>query len=59
MSCEDYDPEDSMGIGEERREVLDIVRRILRNRTDWIAQGQTLMEEIVAEVEGSHAARKA
>ncbi len=48
-----------MGIGEERREVLDIVRRILRNRTDWIAQGQTLMEEIVAEVEGSHAARKA
>ena len=50
MSCEDYDPEDSMGIGEERREVLDIVRRILRNRTDWIAQGQTLMEEIVAEV---------
>jgi hypothetical protein len=58
MTCEDYDPEDSMEIGEEEREVLDIVRRILRNRTDWIAQGQVLMEEIVAEVE-RHAARRA
>ena len=57
MSCEDYDSEDSMGVGEEKREVLDIVRRILRNRTDWIAQGQMLMEEIVAEVE-RHVARK-
>jgi hypothetical protein len=58
MSCEDYDPEDSMEIGEEERKILDIVRRILRNRTDWIAHGQVLMEEIVAEVE-RHAARKA
>jgi len=47
-----------MEIGEEEREVLDIVRRILRNRTDWIAQGQVLMEEIVAEVE-KHSARRA
>jgi hypothetical protein len=45
-----------MTIGEEERKVLDIVRRILRNRTDWIAQGQLLMEEIVAEVE-RHTAR--
>ena len=59
MSCEDYDPEDSVEIAEEERKVLDIVRRILLNRTDWIAQGQVLMEEIVAEVERSHAARKA
>jgi hypothetical protein len=53
--CEDYDPEESMKIGEDRK-VLDIVRRILRNRTDWIAQGQLLMQEIVAEVE-RHTAR--
>jgi hypothetical protein len=59
MSCEDYQVEDSMKIGEEEeREVLDIVRRILRNRTDWITQGQVLMEEIVAEVE-KHSARRA
>jgi hypothetical protein len=54
--CEDYDSEESMTIGEEERKVLDIVHRILRNRTDWIAQGQLLMEEIVAEVE-RHTAR--
>jgi hypothetical protein len=48
-----------MAIAEGERELLDIVRRILRNRTDWIAQGQVLMEEIVAEGERSHAARKA
>lgn len=59
MSCEDYDSEDLMEIEDEERGVLDIVRRILRNRTDWIAQGQVLMEEIVAEVERSRAARKA
>jgi hypothetical protein len=59
MSCEDYDDlEDSLLIGQEERAVLDIVRRILRDRTDWIAQGQVLMEEIVAEVE-RHAARRA
>jgi hypothetical protein len=59
MSCEDYDDvEDSVLIGQEERAVLDIVRRILRDRTDWIAQGQVLMEEIVAEVE-RHAARRA
>ena len=57
MACEDYDSEESMKIGEEERKVLEIVGRILRNRTDWIAQGQVLMEEIVAEVE-RHTARK-
>ncbi len=58
MSCEDYDDlEDSLPIGQEERAVLDIVRRILKDRTDWIAQGQVLMEEIVTEVE-SHAARR-
>ena len=57
MSCEDYDSEDPMKLGVEEREVLTIVWRILRNRTDWIAQGQMLMEEIVAEIE-RHTARK-
>ncbi len=47
-----------MKIMEEGRTVLDIVRRILRERTDWIAQGQVLMEEIVSEVE-KHSARRA
>lgn len=58
MSCEDYESEDSVKIMEEGRTVLDIVRRILRDRTDWIAQGQVLMEEIVSEVE-KHSARRA
>jgi hypothetical protein len=61
MSCEDYEDselEDSMKVMEERRTVLDIVCRILRDRTDWIAQGQVLMEAIVTEVE-KHPARKA
>jgi hypothetical protein len=40
------------------RAVLDIVRRVLRTHTDWITQGQVLMEAIVAEVE-KHPARKA
>src|SRR6266446_5392453 len=49
MTCEDEDYElEDMGEG---RAVLDIVRRILRDRTDWIAQGQVLMEEIMTEVE--------
>ena len=56
MACEDYDSEESMKIGEEERKVLEIVGRILRNRTDWITQGQALMEEIVAEVD-HHAER--
>jgi hypothetical protein len=51
MACEDYDSEESMKIGEEERKVLEIVGRILRNRTDWITQGQALMEEIVLEVD--------
>jgi hypothetical protein len=51
MSCEDYDEEESIEIEAEVRAVLDIVCRILRDRTDWITQGQVLMEEIVAEVE--------
>ena len=51
MTCEDYDSEESMKIGEEERKILDIVGRILRNRTDWITQDQVLMEEIVAEVD--------
>jgi hypothetical protein len=55
MSCEDYELEDS--VTEEWRTVLDIVRRILRNRTDWIPQGQVLMEEIVAEVEKTRLGR--
>ncbi len=58
MSCEDYEWEDSVKIMEEGRTVLEIVRRILRDRTDWIAQGQVLMEEIVSEVE-KHSARRA
>jgi hypothetical protein len=56
MACEDYDSEESMRIGEEERKVLEIVGRILRNRTDWITQGQALMEEIVLEVD-RHAER--
>jgi hypothetical protein len=56
MACEDYDSEESMKIGEEERKVLEIVGRILRNRTDWITQGQALMEEIVLEVD-RHAER--
>jgi hypothetical protein len=36
---------------EEVRIVLDIVRQVLRSRTDWVAQGQVLMEEILAKVE--------
>jgi hypothetical protein len=57
MTCEDFDSEEStMKIGEEERKILEIVGRILRNRTDWITQGQALMEEIVAEVD-RHAAR--
>jgi hypothetical protein len=31
--------------------VLDIVRQVLRTRTDWVTQGQVLMEEILAKVE--------
>jgi hypothetical protein len=56
--CEDYELEDSMKVVDEGRTVLEIVRRILRDRTDWIAQGQVLMEAIVTEVE-KHPARKA
>jgi hypothetical protein len=51
MSCEDYEDEEVQKIVEERRTVLDIVRRILRDRTDWVAQGEVLMEAIVTEVE--------
>ena len=29
--------------------VLEIIRRVLRTRTDWITQGQVLMEEIETE----------
>jgi hypothetical protein len=36
---------------EEVQIVLDIVRQVLRARLDWVSQGQTLMEEIVAKVE--------
>lgn len=31
--------------------VLDIVRQALRTRTDWVTQGQVLLEEILAKVE--------
>jgi hypothetical protein len=31
--------------------VLDIVRQVLRARTDWVTQGQLLLEEILAKVE--------
>ena len=31
--------------------VLDIVRQVLRTRTDWVPQGQVLLEEILAKVE--------
>jgi hypothetical protein len=41
---------------EEVRTVLDIVRRVLRARTDWVTQGHVLMEAIVSAVE-KHPAR--
>jgi hypothetical protein len=47
-----------MELTEDVRTVLDIVRRVLRARTDWIALGQVLMETIVAEV-GEHVAKTA
>jgi hypothetical protein len=31
--------------------VLDIVREVLRTRTDWVLHGQDLMAEILAKVE--------
>jgi hypothetical protein len=31
--------------------LLDIVRQVLRTRTDWVTQGQVLLEEILAKVE--------
>jgi hypothetical protein len=39
--------------------VLDIVRRVLSRRTDWVAVGQVLMEEIEADVEKAPDSRKA
>ena len=39
-----------MELSENVQTVLDIVRRVLRTRTDWISQGRVLMEEIVAAV---------
>jgi hypothetical protein len=36
---------------EEIQAVLDIVRRVLHARTDWVTQGQILMEEILAKVD--------
>jgi hypothetical protein len=47
-----------MELTEDVRTVLDIVRRVLRARTDWIAQGQVRTETIVAEV-GEHVAKTA
>lgn len=47
-----------MELTEDVRTVLDIVRRVLRANTDWITQGQVLMEAIVTEVE-KHPARPA
>jgi hypothetical protein len=47
-----------MEFTEDVRSVLDIVRRVLRTRTDWISQGQVLMEEIVAEVVQAPESRK-
>ena len=48
--------EGKMELTADVRTVLDIVRRVLRARTDWITQGQVLMEAIVSEVE-KHPAR--
>jgi hypothetical protein len=48
-----------MECSEEVHTVLDIVRRVLRTRTDWMGQGQVLMEEIVAEVDKAPESRKA
>ncbi|MGE5857821.1 MAG: hypothetical protein ACM31K_04995 [Solirubrobacterales bacterium] len=31
--------------------VLDLVRQVQRSRTDWVTQGQGVMEEILAKVE--------
>jgi hypothetical protein len=47
-----------MEFSEEVQTVLDIVRRVLRTRTDWISQGQVLMEEIVAAVVQAPESRK-
>ena len=47
-----------MEFSEEVQTVLDIVRRVLRTRTDWISQGQVLMEEIAAAVAQAPESRK-
>ena len=47
-----------MEFSEEVQTVLDIARRVLRTRPDWISQGQVLMEEIVAAVVQAPESRK-
>lgn len=44
---------------EEVQAVLDIVRRVLHARTDWITHGQVIMEEILAKVDQAPESRKA
>jgi hypothetical protein len=43
---------------EEVQAVLDIVRRVLHARTDWVAQGEVIMEEILAKVDEAPESRK-
>jgi hypothetical protein len=38
--------------------VLGIIRRVLRTRTDWITQGQVLMEEIETAVKKAPEVKK-
>jgi hypothetical protein len=45
-------------ITEDAQVVLDIVRRVLSRRTEWVTQGQDLMEEIEAEVKRAPDSRK-
>jgi|GEM_PF-5974127 hypothetical protein len=47
-----------MKLTEEVQAVLDIVRRVLHARTDWVTQGQAIMEEILAKVDKSPESRK-
>ncbi len=48
-----------MQLTEDVQVVLDIVRRVLSRRTEWVTQGQELMSEIEGEVKRAPDSRKA
>jgi hypothetical protein len=48
-----------MQLTEDVRVVLDIVRRVLSRRTEWVTQEQDLMTEIESEVQRVPDSRKA